>query len=79
MIGHALAGHRFDVDTPIAETVRGIYARGKWYNLLTCLILRCKRFMMSSKLATYATSECLPAGHGNVCVFFSRDLRINIY
>ena len=56
-----------------------IYARGKWYNLLTCIILRCKRFMMSSKLAMYATSECLPAGHGNVCVFFGRDLRIKIY
>jgi hypothetical protein len=37
---------------------------------------------MSFKLATYATSECLPAGHGNVCVSLSRDRRIecaNLY
>jgi hypothetical protein len=32
--------------------------------------------MTSYKLATYATSECLPAGHGNVCVSFHRDRRM---
>ena len=71
MTGRALAGHRFDADTPIAETVRESISR--WYNLLTWLILRCKRFMMLFKLAMYATSECLPAGRGNVrCFSMSR-------
>ena len=57
-----------------------IYVGSKWYNLLTCLNFRCKRFMMSFKLATYATSECLRAGHGNVCVFlFGRYRRIKTY
>ena len=44
-------------------------------NQLTCLNLRCKLFMMSFGLAMSVTSECLPAGHGNVCVF----LGIKIY
>jgi hypothetical protein len=35
--------------------------------------------MTSYKLATYATSECLPAGHGNVCVSFHRDRRMIEY
>ena len=56
-----------------------IYVWSRWYNLLTYLILRCKRFMMSFKLATYATSECLPAGHGNVCVSLCRNRGIKIY
>ena len=35
--------------------------------------------MMSFKPATHATSECLPAGHGNVCVSLCQDRRIEIY
>lgn len=69
-------GHRFDQDTPIAETVRGsmFEVDDGWCNQLTCLnLLRCKRFMMSFKLDTYDISECLPAGHGNVCVSLSLD------
>ena len=67
-------GHRFDQDTPIAETVRGYTSDG--INQLICLNLRCKRFMMSFKLASYVTSLCLPAGHGDVRVSLCRDRRI---
>ena len=56
-----------------------IYVGSRWYNQLTCLNIRCKCFMMSFKLATYATLECLPAGHGNVRVSFGRYRRIKIY
>ena len=31
---------------------------------------------MSFKLATYATLECLPVGHGNVCVFFPVEITV---
>ena len=35
--------------------------------------------MMSLKLAMYATSECLPAGHGNVMsLFICRACHINV-
>ena len=44
--------------------------------MLTFLNFRWKRFMMSLKLATYATSECLPAGHGNVCVFLCVQIAV---
>ena len=66
----AIVGHRFDKDTPISETVRGFTSEVDGITSLTCLALRCKRFMMSFKLATYATSECLLAGHGSVCFSF---------
>ena len=56
-----------------------IYVWTIWYNQSTYLILRCKRFMMSFKLVTYATSECLLVGHGNVRVSACRDRRIIIY
>ena len=77
MFDGAFVGHRFDEDTPIAETVSGwIISR---YDQLTFLILRCKRFTMSFKLATYATWECLLAGHGNERVSGCRYRRIKIY
>ena len=68
MFERAFVGHRFDKETPIPEIVRG--STYEVDGIMICLNLRCKRFMMSFKLATYATSECLPAGHGNVCVSF---------
>ena len=52
-----------------------IYVWSRRCNRLTCLNLRCKLFMMSFRLAMSVTSECLPAGHGNVCV----SLGIRIY
>ena len=70
MFERAFVGHRFDQDTPIAETVRGYTSDVDGKNQLTSLNLRCKRFMMSFKLATYATLECLPAGHDSVRVKF---------
>ena len=75
----AFVGHRFDQDTLVAEAVRGYTPDVDRVNHLTCLNLRCKRFMMSFKLAMYATSECLPAGQGIVCVSLCRDRRIKIY
>ena len=76
---NAFVGHRFDQDIPIAETVRGYTSDIDSIRWLSCLNFRCKRFMMSFKLATYVTSACLPAGHGNVCVSLRRDHRVKIY
>ena len=76
MFERAFVGHRFDQDTPIAETVRGYTSDVDGKNQLTSLNLRCKRFMMSFKLASYVTSLCLPAGHGDVRVSLCRDRRI---
>ena len=72
----AFVGHRFDQDTPIAETVRGYTSDVDGKNQLTSLNLRCKRFMMSFKLATNATLECLSAGHDSVRVSLCRDYRV---
>ena len=79
MFERAFVGHRFDQDTPIAETVRGYTSDVDGKNQLTSLNLRCKRFMMSFKLATYATMECLPAGHDSVRVSLCRDYRVKFY
>jgi len=72
-------GHRFDPETPIAETVSS--------NLLINLPMtppkdeikiRCKRFMTLSRLDMPGTSGCLPAGRGNVSLPVVKEIRFPV-